>query len=153
MTQVDFYVLPDDQVRSRLEFVCRLTDKLLKLGKPVNIALENQQQLATLDEMLWAYPPESFLPHHSVPTDSTTEDRAAPITLSHLPDMPVTQEAIYINLRPSPPVDCSPIERLVEVVIQDPAVLTNTRRHFKFYRDQGYPIQSHSLSHEPPATR
>ena len=157
MTQIDFYVLPDDQQRTRLEFVCRLTDKLLKLGKRVYIALDSQQQVDNMDAMLWTFLPDSFLPHHCSSGTSTGENTgentaethadvsATPIVLSHWQDPPPAN-AVYINLRPSPPADCGPIDRLVEVVIQDPAVLTNTRQHFKFYREQGYPIQSHTLS-------
>ena len=110
--------------------------------------MDDQQQQAELDELLWAYPPASFLPHqmvHNSDTGTLTDTPAAGINLNPGNQEP-SVKSIYINLSSKIPSSLEGVERLVEVVIQEPSVLAQTRQHFKFYRDQGYPIQSHPIN-------
>ena len=53
---------------------------------------------------------------------------------------------LLISLRSKIPTHFSRFERLAEVVTQDQAILTETREHFAFYRERGYPVETHKIA-------
>ncbi len=140
MTRIDFYVLADSNVDSRLEFACRLTQKAQHMGSRVYIAVDDKQQAQHLDQLLWTFRPESFVPHDC-------EGEAAlqtPVLVGFGEDCSDHHD-LLINLKSNIPDYFSRFERLVEIVCQQEQVLTQTREHFAFYRERGYPIQSHDM--------
>lgn len=136
--QVDFYILNNDDPLNRIKFVCRLCDKLQKLRKSVTVAMETQEQVQLLDRCLWEFPPESFLAHETA-ANSTHIQLSSNGAPAALPE-------VFINMCSRPFDGSDPIARVVEVVNQEADVLAQTRKHFKFYRDRGYPIQSHPIN-------
>ncbi|MEX1034019.1 MAG: DNA polymerase III subunit chi [Cellvibrionaceae bacterium] len=152
MPQVDFYILDSAAPTARWEFVARLLGKLQKLNKTACIAVDSNEAAEQLDALLWRYPPESFVPHRvereRVGTDCVetgpTEPTDEPFTISSRTVTGISQD-VLINLRNSPPEESAKLQRLVEVVVQEASVLNATRRNFRFYREQGYPIQSHHI--------
>ncbi|MEA2080825.1 MAG: DNA polymerase III subunit chi, partial [Pseudomonadota bacterium] len=63
MTQVDFYLLQDDSAQNRISFACRLADKAYRLGNRVFIHTESAEQSRRLDDLLWTFQQNSFVPH------------------------------------------------------------------------------------------
>jgi len=141
MPKVDFYVLDSADTAARDVFVCSLVDKVLSQNHTVFIATRDAAQTALLDELLWSYPPESFSPHGTTSTAGTS----VPVLLSERPESQ-TETDVYINLRDQPAINHAQQQRILEVVFQDPDVLAVSRKHYKFYQEQGYPLQSHRLS-------
>lgn len=142
MPQVDFYVLDASSLAARSAFVARLLNKLQKLQTTAHVAVDSTAEAEQLDALLWAFPPESFLPHC---IDNGSEGSPAePFVISANPESVPSQD-VFINLRQQPPAHHSQLNRLVEVVIQESAVLATTRQSFRFYREQGYSIQSHPI--------
>lgn len=142
MAQVDFYVLDTDTPASRREFVARLLGKIQQLGKTAWIAVANEEEAQVMDRLLWEYPPESFLPHARV-TDGEAPDDVSVLISSHADAQPLPD--VYINLRNETPSQHAALQRLVEVVIQEPSVLDATRRNYRFYREQGYQVKPHDI--------
>lgn len=140
MTRIDFYILPDDTEDQRLVFICRLVDKAQKLGHQVYVACENQNQASTLSDALWSFQPETFVAHDVEGTDN----RRSKVMLGWSEDCGDHHE-VMVNLKNQIPTFFSRFERLTEVVIQDEKTLQKTREHFSFYRDRGYPINTHDL--------
>ena len=58
---------------------------------------------------------------------------------------PGDHQDVLINLCEEIPDFFSRFERCMEIVIQQPVVLENTRKHFAFYRERGYPLNTHDL--------
>lgn len=52
---------------------------------------------------------------------------------------------LLVNLDLKVPVFASKFARVAEVVVEDPAIRTAARESFRFYREQGYPLQDHRL--------
>ena len=142
MPQVDFYVLESSEPAAREDFLGRFLQKLQKLGSSAYLAVDSSEEARTLDTALWAFPPESFLPHALLPDRQAAPEEA--FVISALPEDGIDQQ-VYINLRREPPACHRKLQRLVEVVVQDQQVLTDTRRHFVFYREQGYTVESHNI--------
>lgn len=139
MTRVDFYILQKQTAADRHDFTCRLTEKAVAQGNRVMIATENEAETQTLDELLWTFRPESFVPHGTGAAAS-----AAPVLISHSGDDPDHHD-LLINLRQNIPPEFSRFQRLAEVVVQEPAILSSTREHFSFYKARGYQMNTHKL--------
>ncbi len=63
MTRVEFYVLPSAHPEGRLRAACQLAAKGWRHGLPVFLRCADDSQCGELDELLWRFKPESFIPH------------------------------------------------------------------------------------------
>ncbi len=145
MTQVDFYILAATTARQRQQFACRLAEKAFRLGHSVYLHTDNQQQAEQLSELLWSFRPDSFIPH-VLPTQQAEHASIdnSPVHIGH-GIINVPQHQLLINLGHSVPEHFSRFERLSEIVVQDPELTAITRQNYKFYRDRGYPLNTHDL--------
>src|SRR5690606_5350796 len=143
MTHIDFYILSDDASAARWHFACRLIDKVTRLGHRVLVTLDDPAEAQEFDELLWTFKPESFIPHACLPCDRLEQ---VEITTDLQSEIPLhNHHNVLLNLSSRVPAYFSRFERLSEVVIQQPEVLNNTREHYSFYRERGYPIQHRNL--------
>ena len=141
MTRIDFYVLKDDSTEARLLFVCRLVDKAVRQGSRVFINVPDWTAAEVLDDLLWSFRPESFIPHALATSDEAGD---VPVVLSAGLDR-VDHHDLLINLTSDIPVFFSRFQRLAEVVVQLDPVLESTRQHYGFFKERGYPIETHKL--------
>jgi DNA polymerase-3 subunit chi len=139
MPQVDFYILPSPQPAARLDFACKLVEKAWRMGHRIHLHCGDAAQREDLDARLWQFKGESFVPHNSV-----EDDPAAPITLG-LGDTPASQDDLLVNLDLKIPGGFERFQRIVEIVVEDPAIRQAARDNFRFYRERGYPLQDHRL--------
>ncbi len=140
MTRIDFYILADEQEAARLHFACRLIDKARHMGNQVYVCSRDESQAQELDQLLWTFRPESFIPHQL----HTKDDDTGSVLIGWGEDCS-NHHGLLINLSHQVPEYFSRFERLVEVVCQQQDVLEATRKHYGFYRDRGYPIQSNDM--------
>lgn len=142
MTRVSFYVLGDNTTEdARLEFACRLAEKAWRAGNRIFIAVNSEPEAEALDQLLWQFRPESFVPHNC-------EHQQLPSTAVVIGcgEDCGDHHDLLINLRSKIPSHFSRFERLAEVVSQTPDVLHETREHFAFYRQRGYPVETHNIA-------
>ncbi|MCP5349830.1 MAG: DNA polymerase III subunit chi [Oceanospirillaceae bacterium] len=136
MTAVFFYVLGKNSEQDRLVFCCRLIAKAYREGRRVYIHTQGPEHSAQLDDLLWQFQAGAFIPH----AKAGTQD--APVLIGH-GEIPAGHDDVLINLSDPIPGFFSRFERVMEIVIQDEAVLNQTRQHYKFYRDRGYDVTHH----------
>ena len=141
MTRVDFYILRAEALEERWLFGCRLAEKAYRAGHRVYLHTGNPELSKTLDDLLWSFRNDSFLPHNLL--DEAQPVRAN-VEIGHGHD-PLDHADVLINLANDIPNFFSRFTRVAEVVVQEPAVLESTRKGFGFYRDRGYPLQTHDL--------
>lgn len=139
MPQVDFYILPSADPAARLDFACRLAEKAWRLGHRIYLHCQDAAQREVLDARLWSFKSEAFLPH-----GAAEEDADAPIALG-LGDDPGNHYDLLINLALAVPSFCARFERIVELVVSDPAIRQAKRANYRYYREYGYPLQDHCL--------
>ena len=149
MTLIDFYVLSASDDKSRWQFACRLAEKAVSRGNKVLIATQDEAASRAVDELLWTQRPESFVPHHIVGqnTDGQSTDAPTakpPVVITHDLD-DIDHHDVLVNIRTTRPEQFSRFDRLAEIVIQQPEVLENTRQSYAFYKQRGYPVQTHKL--------
>lgn len=140
MTRIDFYILPDMQVEAREHFACRLIDKAVRMGNQVFVATDSPDEADKFNRLLWDFQPHSFVPHKLLNQASP----ASPVEIGHSQSCG-SHHDLLINLCTDIPPYFSQFTRLIEVVCQDERILDDTRKHFTFYRDRGYPLNSHDM--------
>lgn len=143
MTQIDFYILPEQTMDQRNQFACRLIEKAFRLGHSIYIHSHSTEYAKLLDETLWNYRASSFLPHQQLtaPTNSASN---CPIEIG-CGEAPKHQHDVLINLGMEIPDFFSRFQRVSEIVVTDPEVMSATRKNYKFYKDRGYPLNSHDM--------
>lgn len=150
MTKVDFYILPADSVEQRHLFACRLAEKAYKLGNHIYIHSDDHAQANTLDQLLWSWRKGSFVPHQVAPASPPppiNHELPAAIVIGFGDGANISprHNDLLINLSNNVPDFFSRFERVSEIVVQEPAITKATRTSFRFYRDRGYPLNTHDL--------
>jgi len=141
LERIDFYILPDASLEARWRFTGRLADKAWHLGHSVLVLVDDLEQARQLDQQLWALPEESFLPHRCL------EDTSQPPTqveISHSRRLGEHKD-LLINLSEHAPEQLARFRRLAEVVVQQPELLSSSRKRFKHYQTQGYAVYHQRL--------
>lgn len=152
MTQVDFYILSDDSAEARLKTACRLADKAVQRKLSVVVLAAGDDDARKLDELLWTFAQNSFLPHRFA-WDPAAEGIAEPIVialeerpqLDHDSGAAATDWGLMINLASQVPDTFSRYERLAEIVGAAPESRERGRERYRFYRERGYSLQTHQL--------
>jgi len=146
MTKIDFYILEGNS-GSREQTVCRIAEKAYRLGHGVYIHTDDQGQASRLDELLWTFKQNSFVPHG---IEGESPDPDAPVLIGHKAALADSTQArnrqVLINLARDIPLFFSSFERVAEVIGQNPEHKASGRQRYKFYRDRGYSLDSHTLS-------
>ena len=141
MTRVDFYLLDGTADTAMDMAACRLAAKAFRLGHRVYIRARDAEQARTLDRLLWTFNAGSFVPHA---LHSEEMDPRMPVVIGEA-QMPVELNDVLINLGDNVPEIFSRFDRVAEIVGGDESSKTNARERFRFYRDRGYPLETHQL--------
>ena len=142
MTQVDFYVLGPQAGGDRFQLACRVAEKARRAGHRVLIHAPDAEQSRHLDGLLWTLWEHSFVPHGLLGRDDPALN---PIMIGD----GATDERehdVLINLAAQVPTFFSRFERLIECVDHDEPVRRASRERFRYYREHGYPLETHDIS-------
>ena len=142
MTQVDFYILQSQADGDRFQLACRIAEKARRAGHRVVIHTPVEAERRHLDGLLWTLWEQSFIPHGLLGKDDPAMN---PILIGD-GSLDVEQHQILINLAAEVPAFFSRFERLIECVDHDEEVRTASRQRFRFYREHGYPLNTHEVA-------
>jgi DNA polymerase-3 subunit chi len=141
MPKIDFYVLPESTANAPLQFACRLVEKAYKQRHSVYIHTENRAIAHQLDEILWTYRDDSFLPHNLY---GDGPDPAPPIQIG-FDATPEKHRDILINLHPEVPAFYTQFARVLELIANNPTAQEAGRTRYRFYRTKNLEINTHKL--------
>ncbi|MHA6494196.1 DNA polymerase III subunit chi [Pseudomonas borbori] len=130
--RIEFYVLSSATPADRLRAACQLAMKAWRAGVPVFLRGSDAAQCSELDELLWSFKAEAFVPH-----DLHQEDPTAPVAIG-LDDEPGHAHAVLINLSSTISPQVERFTRVIEIVNQQPELLSACRENFVSYRQRGY---------------
>lgn len=143
--RVDFYIVNEHTENSRWLLACRLAEKAYNLQHRVYIHTLNEIQAQQLDDLLWTFRQNSFVPHAlSSAVDSSSLIADTPVLIGHQTN-PSIDADVLINLGADIPAFFEKFTRVVELVDQDENILNQSRQRFRWYREQGYEPASHRL--------
>ncbi len=137
MTRIDFYQLNSGRHRYD-QVVCQLCQKAYDSQQLTLLLTHDSQQSQHLDQKLWTFRDDSFLPHDC-------EENSNPITpiLIHDNPDPRGDRQLLINLSSSVPPYFAQFERVIELVTDDNK--QQAREHYSYYKERGYPLNHVNL--------
>lgn len=138
--RADFYLLTEDQPDAHWLVACRLIEKAYLTKHRVFVFCERQQDAEMLDELLWTFKPESFIPHN---LQDEGPEPPPPVQIGHLE--PKGTKDILINMSFSIPTFHARFKRIIEIVPNQEEEKELRRIHYKQYRALGYVMSTHTL--------
>ena len=142
MTKVSFYILPDGARSNRYTLACRLADKAYQQGHRVFLHTGSDAEARHMDRLLWTYREGSFVPHG---LHGKADAAQTPVLIGNGEDASEEHE-VLINLHSEVPEFFSRYERVAEPVDQDAEIRTAGRNRYRFYKDRGYPLETHQIN-------
>lgn len=141
MLKIDFYVIEDTNPQARLRLACRLIEKAYKNRHRIYVHTDNVTEAHKVDELLWTYREDSFLPHNLY---GDGPEPAPPIQIGY-EKTPEKQRDILLNLSKTVPEFYGQFARILQIVSADTETQAAAREHYRFYRSQGHDINTHKL--------
>ena len=139
MTRVDFYILEGHADNAEL-FACRLVEKAFGQGHRIYIHVGDAQAAERTDQLLWTFRAGSFVPHGR----QGGEDDGTPVQIGFGGE-PVGHDDVLVNLNAEVPPFFSRFQRVVELVSGDEENRRIARERYRFYRDRGYELETHTI--------
>lgn len=142
MTQVDFYILDAGARGDRFQLACRIAEKARRGGHRVLIHAPDETESRHLDGLLWSLWEHSFVPHGLLGRDARDIN---PILIGD-GARDTEEHEVLINLGTAVPKFFGRFERLIECVDHDDKVRQSSRDRFRYYREHGYPLNTHNVA-------
>ncbi len=133
MTRIDFYQLDPDRHRYD-QVVCKLCQKAYESRQLTLLLTRDAQQSQQLDQALWTFADDSFVPHDS----EEPECFPTPILINDDPT-PRGDRQLLINLSASVPEYFAQFERVIELVTEENR--SQARAHYSYYKERGYHLE------------
>ena len=142
MPRADFYLIDKDRFRAQpLLLVCELARKAYAASQPLLVLARDSAQAEALDDLLWSFDPDEYLPHQIAGEDAE-EDALCPILIA-TPDMDIAARPLLLNLRDQAPT--GHFDRVLEVVPADPAARDPLRERWKHYQSLGFELNKYDM--------
>jgi DNA polymerase-3 subunit chi len=104
------------------------------------VLARDQAQAEELDELLWAFDDDAYIPHQ-IAGDDVDEEEAQ--VLIAPPGVEAPSRALVINLRDDAYLGAC--ERVLEVVPADPAAREPLRERWKQYKALGFEVSKYDM--------
>ncbi len=141
MPRADFYLIQKPRFREEpLRLVCELARKAYEANLWTLVLARDAEQAEALDDLLWAFDENAFIPHQIAGSDD--EDDLTPVLIA-TPDTDIALRPLVINLRDAP-VD-GDFERVLEVVPADDSARGPLRERWKQYQARGLDVKKYDM--------
>jgi len=148
-TQVMFYLLPDKDkadasdinASSTLYHACLQASYFYRQNQRVFIYTQDQKSAEQIDEMLWAFDSDSFVPHN---LSGEGPKQGAAVEISH--KAPRGGRPVLINLTSTVPDFANNFQFMVDFVSSDESLKQLARERFKACRQRGFQVNNQALS-------
>jgi DNA polymerase-3 subunit chi len=141
MPRADFYLIAKPRFLEKpLLLVCELARKANDSGQPLLVLASSAAQAEVLDELLWEFDPDAYVPHQIAGTDE--DDDITPVLIVP-PEADAPMRPLVLNLRNAPVT--GGFERVLEVVPADASAREPLRARWKHYQAQGLTVAKHDM--------
>ena len=141
MPRADFYLIDKPRFREQpLLLVCELAKRGYAANLSILVLARDTAQAEALDDLMWSFDPDDYLPHQIAGMDEGDDD--TPILIA-TPDMDIPARPMLINLRDAAPGGS--FERVLEVVPADPSARGPLRERWKHYQALGFEVNKHDM--------
>ncbi|TXK64985.1 DNA polymerase III subunit chi [Alkalisalibacterium limincola] len=141
MPRADFYLISKPRFREEpLRLVCELARKACDTGQPMLVLARDTGQAEALDDLLWAFDENAYVPHQIAGMEEDEEEAAVLIVP---PDVDAASRPLVLNLRDE--VAPGSYERVLEVVPADPSAREPLRARWREYLSRGFELNKHDM--------
>ena len=139
--RADFYLIAKPRFREQpLLLVCELARKASDAGMATLVLARDAVQAEQLDDLLWSFDPDAFVPHQIAGAETDEEEATVLIAT---PDLDVALRPLVINLRDTA-VE-GEFDRVLEVVPADESARAPSRERWKQYAARGLDVSKHDM--------
>lgn len=139
--RVDFYLLASDQPDARWLVACRLLEKAYNRGHRVYVYCNHKRDAELLDELLWTFRDDSFIPHN---LQGEGPEPPPPVQIGYDTE-PRGFNDILLNMADQIPPFYSRFKRVMELVSNVEDQKEQSRAHYKEYRAKGCELHTHNI--------
>ena len=140
--QIDFYVLQEQSPGGRFKLACRIVEKAYRLGHRVYVRTDNEDDTNVLDDLLWTFSQNSFVPHQ---LSTESDSRESPVVIGEHPPAAEGTDVV-ISVADDPVSDFTAYPRIVEFVGCEDNEKTSGRNRFRYYREHGVEPNTHRIA-------
>lgn len=145
MPRIDLYLLNDANFSEQIAFCCRLTEKALAQHSLIHIQTVDTIQNEALNDALWTFKVESFIPHSVVQSSQLTT--AAPVIIGSQELDPALQksDSLLLLLQKQLPTNFQDFSRLCLIVPNIELEIQDARKLYKQLKSLGHEVHIHDL--------
>ncbi len=141
MPRADFYIIESPRFAADpLRVICVLAKRLFESDAPALILAADLRQAEAIDQRLWDFQPDAFVPHQIAGREEF--DARCPILIVP-PDAKTAGRSHVINLRTAAVEE--PFDRVLEVVPPEEDAKLPLRARWKVYKARGLELTTHKL--------
>ena len=135
-----FHILKRSGPEARHHHAARLAEKAWQEGDRVGLLCNNEDDAEQLDNTLWTFRPDAFMPHEIITTnDQTPSTRVAALTCDPAPQDWDTLIVLSTRL----PTAAEQFKRLALIASNDDESLQQARNQYRQLKDLGVTPQVH----------
>jgi DNA polymerase-3 subunit chi len=142
VSKVDFYIARDPSRQALLQIGCRVIEKAWQHGHRVYVLTDTADESRQLDDLLWTFRQDSFVPHALREADPAPT--ASPVLIGEADTLPPAVD-VLVNLSSRLPGCAQDCARVAELVANDPPARAHARERYRHYRDLGARIDTHDV--------
>jgi DNA polymerase-3 subunit chi len=137
MPRADFYLIAKPRFLEKpLLLACELARKACDSNQPLLVLAASSAQAEILDELLWEFDEDAYVPHQVAGVDE--DDDLAPVLIVP-PGIEAPMRQLVLNLRPE--AVQGDFERVLEVVPADDSARGPLRERWKQYQARGFELK------------
>ena len=140
MPQIDFYIVDNSSPEGWLRYACKIVEKAYTMGMHVHIHTADESMTSKMDDLLWIFNDQSFIPHQH----TCTENELCAVTLNHN-NLPSKHE-LLVNLTTEVPDFYRQFDRVVEIISDNDVMKQHGRNRYKFYKEHGESPSHHQVA-------
>ncbi len=142
MHEVSFYILPSQSLVERYLFACKLIEKAYRCGQYCYVYTDSSQQCEQLDNQLWTFRENSFIPHQIYNEKTPDYHQTVLIGTRAAPEK---WQKLIVNLSSNYPDNLSQTDRVLEIIDASETLKQLGRQRFRQYTQDGFMTKTHTL--------
>ncbi|MGD9842876.1 MAG: DNA polymerase III subunit chi [Steroidobacteraceae bacterium] len=141
MPQIEFHILSNTGADASMRHACQLVDQACQQQHAVFLRVESDAAAQHMDELLWTFRDQAFIPHEIISAQSPSHPRIMAL-IGKDEKLLAPFQSLLINLSSTLPVQLNDVQRIIEIVDTDLLHKQHARDRYKLYRDQGYQLET-----------
>ncbi|MFM6989081.1 MAG: DNA polymerase III subunit chi [Arenimonas sp.] len=142
--RADFYMIAGRPafVAQPLLLVCKLAEKAVQAGQSCLVLCASAEQADFLDDLLWEFDDDAFVPHQIVGMEEDEDTDDTPVLIVP-PGVDAGMRPLVINLRDALPPPG--YQRVLEIVPAEDPAREPARRRWLEYKQLGYELKRNEM--------